>query len=111
MITEIHERLLDWAEASGGDSAASNWSRLLSGCVGGGQGGPIIPFSDEVYQTEKAVYELEESQKRIVLEFYLNVSSTLEQKLDALGMSKRTLYRRLNTIHEEIESYLCTEKY
>jgi hypothetical protein len=38
-----------------------------------------------------------------VVEFYINDSNTIEQKLKVLGISKRTLYRRLDMAHGLVE--------
>mgnify|MGYP000576369301 CR=1 FL=1 len=107
MIDSIHERLLNWAEASGGVGAFSTaWAYAISGEARGEGQGLAVPFSMEAYETEKAVQALPVALKLIVNEFYLNSTSTLEQKLKALGMSKRTLYRRLDMAHGLIETTL-----
>ena len=107
MIDAMHERLLDWAEACGGGGAFSTaWAYALSGESRGEGQGLAVPFSMAVYETEKAVQGLPEALRLIVKEFYINSTSTLTQKLNALGMSKRTLYRRLDEAHKEIEQAL-----
>ncbi|MEY8247320.1 MAG: hypothetical protein RPT11_02965 [Bermanella sp.] len=111
MIDAVHQYLLKWGEAvKGGIGAAgvsSLWERIVAGEQGSG-GGAGLPFSEMAYETEKAVQALPVGLKRIVMEVYLNTTSTEAQKLIALGLSKRTLYRRLDQIHQQIEASLAT---
>lgn len=103
MIDSIHARLLHWSEAVKGNIGSgyvsSVWARLASGESSVSVSASIIQFDTVAYETEKAVQTLPDSLKAIVIEFYVNESSTLEQKLKTLGISKRTLYRRLGMAH------------
>lgn len=110
MIDAIDKRLLDWAEAVQGGIGMSGFGsvfgKLASESSGQSTHDYRVPFSITVEETEKAVQALPESLKLIVNEFYLNTSSSLEQKLEALGISKRTLYRRLDMAHRLIKQRL-----
>ena len=98
----IHERLIEWSEAVKGGVGVQGYGSMFNAAVGDSvrvEQGCRVPFSLSVEETEKAVQSLPDALKKIVIEFYVNDSSTLEQKLKALGISKRTLYRRLDNAH------------
>jgi len=99
----IHQRLLNWSEAVKGGLTMSGYCSVLGNLASesGGQSAHDyrIPFSITIEETEKAVQTLPDALKNIVLEFYMNDASTLDQKLKALEISKRTLYRRLDMAH------------
>ncbi|MEY8204168.1 MAG: hypothetical protein RPR40_03750 [Bermanella sp.] len=111
MIDSIHARLLYWAEVVNGaidaGYASSSMEGLITGSSGHG-GGSSVLLSVEADETGRAVAQLSEALVCIVREFYLNDSSTLEQKLKALAMSKRTLYRRLDESHGLLKGILRT---
>lgn len=113
VIDAIHARLEYWAlDIQGGMSAggvASIWNKILSGEMGSSCGNHETKSGALAYETEKAVLKLPESLRLIVKEFYLNNTSTVEQTLRALQVSKRTLYRRLQEAHEQIEESLSTK--
>lgn len=106
MIESIHNRLLNWAEAvRGGVSAgslSSLWDKMASGDFSSSQSGSRVLISAEVDEIEKAVLALPEVLRETVKEFYLNEYSTIEQKMKHLGVSKKTLYRRIDKAHGEI---------
>lgn len=107
MINSIHERLLDWSDAIKGGIGAQGYGSVLGKLVAGDEGASSfecrIPFSVNIEDTERAVQSLPDALKRIVIEYYVNDSSTLNQKLKALSISKPTLYRRLGMAHELIQ--------
>jgi hypothetical protein len=103
MIDSIDARLIYWSEAVKGNigtgRVSSVWGRLVSGESCAAVGRSTVQFNEVAYETEKAVQALPKSLKKIVFEYYLNESATLEQKLKTLQLSKRTLYRRLDMAH------------
>lgn len=110
MIDSIHARLIHWSESVKGNIGlgyiGSTLGRLASGMPASRQSGACVEFDTLAYETEKAVQKLPDALKVIVIEFYVNDSSTIEQKLKALNMSKRTLYRRLDNAQALIQQYL-----
>jgi len=113
VIDAIHARLEYWAlDIQGGTSAggvASIWNKILHGDTGSSCGKHETKSGALAYETEKAVLKLPESLKPIVKEFYLNNTSTIEQTLRALQISKGTLYRRLHKAHECIQESLSIQ--
>lgn len=57
----------------------------------------------EVDEMKKAVLTLPETLPETVKEFYLNDYSTPDQKMKHLSVSKKTLYRRIDKAHGEIQ--------
>jgi hypothetical protein len=110
MIDSIDARLVHWSEAVKGNIGTgyigSTLGRLVSGGSTVSHRGSTIQFDTVAYETEKAVQKLPDALKVIVVEFYINDSNTIEQKLKVLGISKRTLYRRLDMAHGLVRAYM-----
>ena len=111
MIDSIHARLIHWSESVKGNIGlgyvGSPLGKIASGAHVSPQRTSIYPDVDATaYDTEKAVQRLPEALKAIVVEFYINDTNTIEQKLKALNISKRTLYRRLDNAQALIQEYL-----
>jgi hypothetical protein len=107
MIDSIDARLVHWSETVkgnlGGGTVGSPLGSLVAGASLNRQSNSVLQFDSVAYDTEKAVQTLPDALKEIVIEYYVNDSNTIEQKLKALKISKRTLYRRLDMAHKLIE--------
>lgn len=102
MIERVHQRFMKWAAAmEGGLSSNSLLGRLQDngGVFVSGQSGCVVPIDSDVAEVEQFVLGLPEDLQQSVRLFYLPPYLTHDQAAKKLGISERTLYRRIDGIH------------
>lgn len=108
MIEYINRRLVSWADwvALGrriGGLGYPTRSAFYNTPGGGGLMGPVI--AEDCILTEKAVHALEPTLRDVVMQFYLR-AGTAESHARALQCCSATLYKRLHTAHQRVETFL-----
>ncbi len=114
MIDYINKRLNDWARWKLSDRATvrhmlgakSCWPRMLGEAESTEtvrQHGTLVPLNDlECCQTDKAICALPDELRDTVIEFYTRRAGTVETIAKRLGISRATLFRRIDQAHSHI---------
>ena len=117
MIAYINERLNDWARWQVSDrrlvrtllGAHNCWPQMLGEAQSTAtvrQRGTLVPLNDvECCETDRAVCALRAELKDPVIAYYTRVG-TGEMLAKCLGISKRTLFYRIDLAHDEISRTL-----
>jgi hypothetical protein len=110
MITSVENRLIIWGESVEAGECASR--RCSAGFDmedrGGETFGNKILLDVEIEETDRAVKSLDETLRNCVIEIYVRIDSTMEQKAKALCMSVRTLRNKKDKSHIEIRGFLVS---
>jgi hypothetical protein len=110
MIDSIENRLIIWgesmaAEIEGGRRCSAGFDMEDRG---GETFGNKILLDVEIEETDRAVKSLGETLRNCVVEIYVRIDSTMEQKAKALCMSVRTLRNKKDKAHLEIRGFLVS---
>lgn len=112
MIDDIHKRLLSWSRwrLMGNFVLMARPSVYFLGQRVHDSEAPhaaLVPVTDvECSQTDRAVHALPPVLQRVIVEFYCR-TQTVEQLQARLGMSERTVYRRVDDAHRGIAGLLA----
>ncbi|AQQ67474.1 hypothetical protein Mag101_07350 [Microbulbifer agarilyticus] len=98
MIERVHIRFQEWANAVEGVGRGSVMGSL--GLIAGsGTAEGTVPINSDVREVEQFVLELPEDLRSSVMLYYLPPYLTHDQAAKKLGVSMRTLYRRIDGVH------------
>jgi hypothetical protein len=110
MIESIENRLTIWGESMAAEADAGR--RCSAGfdieLRGGGEFGSMILLDAEIEETDRAVKSLDECLRNCVVEIYVRVDSTMEQKAKYLCMSRSSLFRKRDKAHLKIKGFLAS---
>jgi len=112
MIDEIHKRLMAWARwRVMGDRVlmARPSVYFLGQRIADGETSreACVPVADlDCSKVDRAVHALEPETRRIVIEFYCR-TQTIAQLQVRLGVSEKTIYRRLDDAHRQVMGLLA----
>ena len=110
MIDSIENRLIIWGESMAAEIEGGR--RCSAGFDiedrGGETFGNKILLDVEIEETDRAVKSLDETLRNCVVEIYVRVDSTMEQKAKALCMSVRTLRNKKDKAHLKIRGFLVS---
>jgi hypothetical protein len=110
MIESIENRLVIWGESMAAEIEGGR--RCSAGFDiedrGGETFGNKILLDVEIEETDRAVKSLDETLRNCVVEIYVRVDSTMEQKAKALCMSVRTLRNKKDKAHLKIRGFLVS---
>jgi hypothetical protein len=110
MIDSIENRLIIWGESMAAEIEGGR--RCSAGFDiedrGGETFGNNILLDVEIEETDRAVKSLDETLRNCVVEIYVRVDSTMEQKAKALFMSVRTLRNKKDKAHLKIRGFLVS---
>ncbi|MEW5250579.1 hypothetical protein [Microbulbifer discodermiae] len=98
MIERVHLRFQEWAAAMEGLGVGSPLG-YSAWVVGSGSAEGTIPINSDVREVEQFVLKLPKDFGDTARLFYLPPYLTHDQAAKKLGVSKRTLYRRIDGIH------------
>ena len=117
MIDYINKRLNDWARWRVSDRALlrhmlgvnSCWPQMLGEAESTEtvrQQGTLVPLNDlECCDTDRAVCALDSTLQETVVEYYTRIG-TADTTAKRLGVSKVTLFRRIDRAHGQLLGYL-----
>lgn len=110
MIESIENRLIIWGESMAADAEAGRRCSAGFGIElrGGGEFGSMVLLDAEIEETDRAVKSLDECLRACVVEIYVQIDSTMEQKAKALCMSVRTLRNKKDKAHLKIKGFLVS---
>lgn len=112
MIDEMHKRLMAWARwrVMGDRVLMARPSIYFLGqriVDAESSRAACVPVADlECAKVDRAVHALEPETRRIVIEFYCR-TQTMAQLQVRLGVSEKTIYRRLDDAHRQVMGLLA----
>ncbi|MFI2810157.1 hypothetical protein [Microbulbifer sp. JSM ZJ756] len=98
MIERVHMRFMEWAQSMEGMGIGSSLS-MLECVVGSSTAEGTVPINSDIREVEQFVLRLPEDLGDTVRLFYLPPYLTHGQAAKKLGISTKTLYRRIDGVH------------